>query len=216
MVSTSFIGCRQLKSIRIKGLIYNSKRLMESEIKAEFDEQKPSKKSMERLEKKLKKKIAQAQGVIVRAEQKPYEAIIWNHDKPSKYMLVTHFGNGDQVDQDVLQEYFEAKDVSVKQLTIFPGINYGHIEFEDEGNAERLMKGLEAQNTVNLAFTGSDNPNRTVVFFYTPCECSHLKKSENVDIAAAEVARTGAIPGLYVYDEIITKEEEAEMIKTID
>ena len=78
------------------------------------------------------------------------------------------------------------------------------------------MNGLEEQNTVNLTFTGSDNPNRTVVFFYTPCECSQLKKSEHVDIAVAEVAKTGAIPGLYVYDEIITPQEEAEMIATID
>ena len=99
---------------------------------------------MERLEKKLKKKIAQAQGVIVRAEQKPYEAIIQNHDNPSKYMLVTHFGNGDQVDQDVLLAYFGSCGVTVKQLTIFPGINYGHVEFEDVESAVRLMNGLEA------------------------------------------------------------------------
>jgi len=65
-------------------------------------------------------------------------------------------------------------------------------------------------------FDGSDNPNRTVVFFYTPLECKELKKNEKNEVPDAMVATSNAIPGLYVYDDIITEEEEVQMLKEID
>jgi outer membrane receptor for Fe3+-dicitrate len=47
-------------------------------------------------------------------------------------MLIAHFGNGDEIDQNVLLAFFESKDVKVNKLTIFPGINYGHLSFHDD------------------------------------------------------------------------------------
>jgi hypothetical protein len=35
--------------------------------------------------------------VLVKAEEKKFDEIIWL-DKPSKYLLITHFGNGDEFD----------------------------------------------------------------------------------------------------------------------
>jgi len=54
------------------------------------------------------------------------------------------------------------------------------------------------------------------VFFYTPLKLSELKKSENIEISMAPMAKTGLIPGLYVWDDFITEEEEKTMLKSID
>jgi alkylated DNA repair protein alkB family protein 8 len=55
-----------------------------------------------------------------------------------------------------------------------------------------------------------------VVFFYTPLKCQDLKKSVNIEIPEAQIAKTGSIPGLYVFDNIITDEEEKQMLSEID
>ena len=57
---------------------------------------------------------------------------------------------------------------------------------------------------------------RTVVFFYTPLKCSELKKSVNIEVPISEIASSGSIPGLYIYDNFISEEEEKELIKGID
>ena len=71
-------------------------------------------------------------------------------------------------------------------------------------------------NCANIAFPGSDNVNRVVVFFYTELACSELKISANVEIPPAEIASTGSIPGLFVIDDFISPEEEAAMVQDID
>ena len=43
-----------------------------------------------------------------------------------------------------------------------------------------------------------------------------ISKSENIEISMAPMAKTGLIPGLYVWDNFITEEEEKSMIKSID
>ena len=61
----------------------------------------------------------------------------------------------------------------VANVPIFPGINYGHIEFKDVEGAERLMtnkEALDTPNCANIQFEGSDNKDRVVVFLYTPLE----------------------------------------------
>jgi len=50
-------------------------------------------------------------------------------------LLITHFGNGDEIDQNVLIDYFEKVGVSTAELTIFPGGNYGHAEFKSVEDA---------------------------------------------------------------------------------
>lgn len=58
----------------------------------------PSKKAKERQEKKYKKKVAQAQATVLRAEGKQYAELINLNDRPSARLIVTHFGNGDEID----------------------------------------------------------------------------------------------------------------------
>lgn len=102
-----------------------------------------SKKLKEKIEKKFKKKIAQAQAVIVRAEQRDFDQLFSVHE-PTQYLLITHFGNGDEIDQSVLHDTLatSAKENGgkLKALTIFPGCNYGHCEFESANTAALVMK----------------------------------------------------------------------------
>ena len=64
---------------------------------------KMSKKLKEKIEKKYKKKIAQAQAVIVRAEQRDFDQL-FSMQEPMQHLLITHFGNGDEIDQSVLHD----------------------------------------------------------------------------------------------------------------
>ena len=91
-------------------------------------------------------------------------------------------------------------------MTIFPGSNYGHLEFVNVESATKLLSVMDAPNCANIKFDGSQNPERTVVFFYTPLKLKELKKYENIEINLALNAKTGIIPGLYVYDEFISPE----------
>ena len=75
---------------------------------------------------------------------------------------------------------------------------------------------MDSPNCANITFPESQNPDRTVVFFYTPLKLSDLKKSESIEISTAPMAKTGIIPGLYVWDDFITIEEEKSMIDSID
>ena len=123
-------------------------------------------------------------------------------------MLIAHFGNGSEIDQNVLLDFCAKKGGEISNLTIFPGCNYGHVEFKEVASAQRLMtEAMDTPNCANMKFPETENiPNtdRVVVFFYTPLKASQLKKSENIEIADAEIARTGSIPGLYVIDNFIS------------
>ena len=46
-------------------------------------------------------------------------------------MFVAHFGNGDEADQELVLEYVREKAGadSISEITIMPGINYGHLVF---------------------------------------------------------------------------------------
>lgn len=46
------------------------------------------------------------------------------------------------------------------------------------------------------------------MFFYTPLIVTELKKNEKNEVPDAEIAKTGSIPGLFVYDDIINEEQE--------
>jgi hypothetical protein len=124
-------------------------------------------------------------------------------------MIIAHFGNGSEIDQNVLIQFCAEKGGEIKNLTIYPGSNYGHVEFKDVSSAEKLMTtAMDCPNCANIVFPESENitnTDRVVVFFYTPLKCMELKKSVNIEIADAEVAKTGSIPGLYVIDNFISE-----------
>ena len=72
---------------------------------------------------------------------------------------------------------------------------------------------MDADNIKLLTFYGKE---RYVTFFYTPFESKDFRKHSQIEIPDAQIARTGLIPGLYVFDNIISEEEEKEMIRAFD
>ena len=49
--------------------------------------------------------------------------------------------------------------------------------------------------------------NRTLVFFHTHMTKDDLKKNTVIDFPDAKEAYTGAIPGLFIFDDFVTDEE---------
>ena len=74
--------------------------------------QKVSKKQQDKEQKKLKNKTRQAITVLCKAEDKPFEELVC--EGPSKQMFVTHFGNGDEADQNLVIKYAEQQGCNVK------------------------------------------------------------------------------------------------------
>jgi hypothetical protein len=56
--------------------------------------------------------------------------------------LVAHFGNGDEDDQTLISEYFSQFGL-IKTITIFPGISYGFVKYENPESAVLIMKDLD-------------------------------------------------------------------------
>jgi len=59
-------------------------------------------------------------------------------------MFVAHFGNGDEADQDLVLNYVKDKAGadSVKEITIMPGINYGHLVLSSPEASTAVMQSL--------------------------------------------------------------------------
>ena len=97
----------------------------------------------------------------------------------------------------------------MKSITIIPGNNYGHVELLSEIESKVVMSSLIANNAVIVG-------KRVLVFFCTSIEKDGLRKQEVVDFPDATVAKTGSLPGLYVFDDFVSEEESAEIVKALD
>ena len=121
--------------------------------------------------------------------------------EPTNKIFVSHFGNGDEEDQNVLNEY-ACKFGEISRVTILPGQSYGHLEFKDNESVQRLMQDMDAPSIKELKFYEKE---RYVVFIPTSVEFQQLKNRATVDFPQSTNAHTGIIPGLYVYDDFITE-----------
>ena len=65
--------------------------------------------------------------------------------EPTERLLVAHFGNGDEDDQSMISEYAK-RFGEIGEITILPGISYGHLQMKDVETAQRLMGDLDADN----------------------------------------------------------------------
>lgn len=57
-----------------------------------------------------------------------------------------------------------------------------------------------------MIFAG--NKKRIITFFYTDLKFKDLRKNLSIDVPNAILAKNGVLPGLYVYDNFISEEEE--------
>ena len=126
-------------------------------------------------------------------------------------MFVTHFGNGDEADQELILNYVKenAGEDCVSEITIMPGINYGHLVLMTAEQSASIMVSLMEQNATLCG-------KRVLCFFHTTLLKNDLKKSSIVDFPDAQVACTGAIPGLYIFDNFVTEEESKHLISALD
>ena len=90
-------------------------------------------------------------------------------DLPQRQLFVTHFGNGDEADQDLILKYLADFGCTVKSITIIPGNNYGHVELSSEAEGKLVMESLIANNAVIVG-------KRVLVFFCTTIVKDGLKK----------------------------------------
>jgi alkylated DNA repair protein alkB homolog 8 len=130
------------------------------------------------------------------------------NDAPTGRLFVTHFGNGDEADQQLVFEY-ASQFGTIRQITILPGTNYGHLVLNSVESASALIKSLSDTNAT--LFKG-----RTLVFFHTPLTKDDLKRNAVIDFPEAQVAKTGSVRGLFIFDDFVTEDEDATLVKALD
>ena len=126
-------------------------------------------------------------------------------------MFVTHFGNGDEDDQELVLSYVSEQvgQGSVTEITILPGMNYGHITLATPEQGSAVLKSLMEQNATLCG-------KRVLAFFFTNLRKQDLKKSTIVDFPDASIAKTGDIPGLHIFNDFVSEEESQELIRALD
>lgn len=133
-----------------------------------------SKAYQERESKKLKRKIQQAISTIQRAEDCPMERLVTS--EPTKYCLITHSGCGDAADQTLVSDFCSQFDERV-QVTIFPGINYGHLAFSEEQHLQTLFSSIEFEvPDKSMGAHLMPETLRCLVFLKTKFACSELRR----------------------------------------
>jgi len=102
-------------------------------------------------------------------------------------------------------------------LTLFPGQPYGFIEFENIESAEQLVNKTKksAEDVVaNSCEIEFGQKIRNVFFFYTKLKFEELhKENENI---TPNASRNIDIPGLTVYPEFITQEQEKSFLSGVE
>lgn len=85
-------------------------------------------------------------------------------------MFVAHFGNGDEADQELVLQYVREKAGadSVTEITILPGINYGHLVLSSPEACTAVMSSLTESNATAVG-------KRVLCFFNTTLQKKDLK-----------------------------------------
>ncbi len=76
------------------------------------------------------------------------------------------------------------------------------------------MKFLQTEDHPNNNAINVDA--RTLVFFHTSICKENLKRQTLIDFPNALIAKTNSIPGLYIYNDFVTTEEEYYIVKGLD
>lgn len=170
-----------------------------------------------KVDKKASKKMAKAVSVIQFQEKKPVEQLF--SSKITKYMWIYHFGNGDEDDQISLINYFSGNDDNSTEcrVYIFPGLSYAYLSFQTIESASKFINydktitGPIKGNVHNVKF---ENGERACYAFFTEIKIEDV--IQNTESTFPNASFNVDIPGLYIFDEYISKQEEAEMINKID
>lgn len=110
-------------------------------------------------------------------------------------------GNGDEEDQRVLIE-FAKKFGDITTIPLFPGLNYGFIEFQTVEEAKNLVSELQDGKFVDLKFY---DKMRTCCFQYCKVEYDEMDKFKQMEFPNSTYDCD--IPGLYILDDFVSEEE---------
>lgn len=187
---------------------------------------------------KLNKKLGQGLKTLISVEKKSYSELVTQ--ELTKNFIVLHFGLGIEQDYDSIQKFLcDIGEMEGEfQIDIYPGYSYGFLEFSSLGDSEKLVaklhslyqeedfkvqenfKNLEKlklhdselfKRTVLLDFEGKQ---RNVFFFSTNLSKDDIvcgnQKENSLQSASRDCKQYEKI-GLYLFENIITEEEEQEI-----
>lgn len=146
---------------------------------------------------------------------------------------IYHFGNGDEDDYELITKILKDSGVSNFSLNIFPGISYCFIEFKNKDeflNFSKICKSYEILNNINVfnfpvkAKGIIDNnkddldKERPILFFPTNRTKEEIKlfKVSNLQVAKFTQTENYNVPGLHIFEDIISEEEEKMIVEELD
>lgn len=150
---------------------------------------------------------------LCRGEDLKFEQL--SKEQPTGLMFITHFGNGDELDQELILKVL-TQFGSVLSLTVLPGTNYAHAQMASADEAARVFQWVEEQSAEAKQTNVLQVDTRFLVFFHTEITRDKLKRHEIINFPDSVKAKSGAIPGLYIFEDFVTLEEEKEIIFGLD
>ena len=200
-------------------------------------------KTKNKINKKEQKKLAKAVSIILHHEKQDIANLFSSN--PTKNLFVYHFGNGDEIDQQIIKEHLNAFDPNNK-VYIFPGISFGFIQLSNINAGEALFSnrlnkddGLnkelvymnfniilksnqitlsKSENSDDVDKDVEDSKIRNVNYFFTALDYEAIKVKDinNFPIARFYQSENYLVPGLIIIDEFISKEEEKRYIENCE
>jgi hypothetical protein len=127
---------------------------------------------------------------------------------------VFHFGLGNDVDRHLIA-LTDPQDLAAK-LVIIPGHSYTLLNFVSPQAAENYMQSKSSIGGRPVAYVEVQyqNLSRTLIFLY--CKEDFKREAENAALPNCSSAYIDPIPGLYLYEEILSREEEAALLARVD
>jgi alkylated DNA repair protein alkB family protein 8 len=178
--------------------------------------QKSKKKAMKKMLRKAKKKLIQANATLQNVEQKELSQLTSNEPTPN--ILIIHFGVGTENDFTNMIKFLEAKGVEDPHLDIFPGFPHAFLQLPTAQKAQNLMESLqkmpETELECRLAQISYLPRERMNFFFYASVSRAELcsEKMNRLPDAKFEIE----IPGLMVFPDFVSEEEEKRIFEEID
>jgi hypothetical protein len=130
-------------------------------------------------------------------------------------VLLFHFGLGNEVDREFVA-LTNPQNLTGK-ITIIPGHSYTVLHFASTQDASNYLESMTriGDKPVSFAEIHYQNLSRTLIFLY--CKENFTKEVESATVPdCSSVLAKNNIPGLHLYTDILTREEESALLLQID
>ncbi|KAL4508572.1 hypothetical protein ABPG72_003876 [Tetrahymena utriculariae] len=163
----------------------------------------------------LQKKLSRGIQVISQTEGKTPEEL-FSFKEATSNLFVLHFGIGEEVDYVTVKDYVNSV-AGTHKLTVFPGLGYGYIQFDDVKKAEQTINSLERFEQIENCHYKEmtyEKKTRPTLFLYAHCKLTDICQNKNNDFP--EASRKVDAPGLLFQEEFITQDYEKLIMEEID